>query len=309
MEAQEQTIEQLRLDVERTAGMRMQTNKDFDCLVASIYDKTHTKISATTLKRFWGYLSEDVAPSRFTLNLLSQYVGYEDFGTFCATLKPSEIEQPQLPAEDTIPAEPSEVKRPGYKRVGLALLVLLAIVLGIAFILPSLQGKTGGWLGKNTPDSARILQKGQVFATYDDFLPLFGITATESRHYQFVPGEEQIVVWSPQYHNPTYHNDGNPDSLMPTITEYWTPVTDDSKEAEELKEMVRQRQKESYYKFIGTKQVRVVFMKDLFDSTFVFLGVYRFDPLLSDTTKMVWIRAADQCNLDNIPFLKNYGNY
>ena len=283
----------------------MQTNKDFDCLAASIYDKTHTKISATTLKRFWGYLSEDVAPSRFTLNLLSQYVGYEDYDTFCATLKPSEIEQPQLPAEL---AEPTEVKKSGYKRVGLALLVLLAIVLGIAFILPSLQGKTGGF-GKSTPDSARILQKGQVFATYDDFLPLFGITATESRHYQFVPGEEQIVVWSPQYHNPTYHNDGNPDSLMPTITEYWTPVTDDSKEAEELKEMVRQRQKESYYKFIGTKQVRVVFMKDLFDSTFVFLGVYRFDPLLSDTTKMVWIRAADQCNLDNIPFLKNYGNY
>ena len=306
MEVQEQTIEQLRLAVERTAGMRMQTNKDFDCLAASIYDKTHTKISATTLKRFWGYLSEDVAPSRFTLNLLSQYVGYEDYDAFCATLKPSETEQPQLPE---VSAEPSEVKRPGYKRVGLALLVLLAIVLGIAFILPSLQGKTGGWLGKSTPDSARILQKGQVFATYDDFLPLFGITSTESRHYQFVPGEEQIVVWSPQYHNPTYHNDGNPDSLMPTITEYWTPVTDDSKDAEELKEMVRQRQKESYYKFIGTKQVRVVFMKDLFDSTFVFLGVYRFDPLLSDTTKMVWIRAADQCNLDNIPFLKNYGNY
>ena len=55
--------------------------------------------------------------------------------------------------------------------------------------------------------------------------------------------------------------------------------------------------------------MRVVFMKDLFDSTFVFLGIYRFDPLLSDTTKMVWIRAADQCDLDNISFLKNYDNY
>ena len=50
-------------------------------------------------------------------------------------------------------------------------------------------------------------------------------------------------------------------------------------------------------------------MKDLIDTTFVFLGVYRTDLLLSDTTKIVWVRAADQCDLDNIPFVKNYGNY
>ena len=140
-------------------------------------------------------------------------------------------------------------------------------------------------------------------------MPLFGITATESRHYQFVPGQEDIVVWSPKYHNPIYHNDGNPDSLMPTITEYWTPVTEDGEDTEELKEMIRQRQREAYYNFIAKNQVRIVFMKDLIDTTFVFLGVYRTDLLLSDTTKIVWVRAADQCDLDNIPFVKNYGNY
>ena len=73
--------------------------------------------------------------------------------------------------------------------------------------------------------------------------------------------------------------------------------------------MIRQRQREAYYNFIAKKQVRIVFMKDLIDTTFVFLGVYRTDLLLSDTTKIVWVRAADQCDLDNIPFVKNYGNY
>ena len=188
---------------------------------------------------------------------------------------------------------------------GLLILAALVAVAAVALLLLLPHSSTS----TNLEDDPRILNKGQVFATYDDFLPLFGITATESRHYQFVPGQEDIVVWSPQYHNPIYHNDGNPDSLMPTITEYWTPVTEDGEDTEELKEMIRQRQREAYYNTIGKNQVRIVFMKDLIDTTFVFLGVYRTDLLLSDTTKIVWVRAADQCDLDNIPFVKNYGNY
>ena len=312
MEAQEQAIELLRRAVERALGRRMQTNKDFDCLADSIYEKTHAKISTTTLKRLWGYLSEGVTPRRYTLDQLAHFVGYDDFDAFCASLetdKAPESNPDTAPSPLSTEEEPEagltgKGPRPGLSsslrgRVGMGLLagVGLAILLFL-FLRPA---------ANHFSDDDRILKKGQVFATYDDFLPLFGIDATESQHYQYVPGEEHIVVWSPQYHNPYYHNDGNPDSLMPTITEYYTPKYE-GRDFVDMKETIRQKQKESYSTMAEKNDIRIVFMKDLVDTSFVFLGAYRFSLELSDTTKIVWIRATDECDLDNIPFLNNYRN-
>ena len=306
MEAQEQTIKQLRRAVERTLGRKMQTNKDFDCLADSIYEKTHAKISTTTLKRIWGYLSEGVTPRRYTLDQLAHFVGYDDFDTFSASLENGNSPKPSPANADTasspLPAgeglgvglTPSLWGRVG---VGLALFLFLFLLLFL-FLRPA---------ANHFSDDDRILKKGQVFATYDDFLPLFGIDATESQHYQYVPGEEHIVVWSPQYHNPYYHNDGNPDSLMPTITEYYTPKYE-GRDFVDMKETIRQKQKESYSTMAEKNDIRIVFMKDLVDTSFVFLGAYRFSLELSDTTKIVWIRATDECDLDNISFLNNYRN-
>jgi hypothetical protein len=180
--------------------------------------------------------------------------------------------------------------------VGL-LLAITAVAL-LFFLLRSTFGTSA--------DNDRILKKGQVFASYDDFLPLFGIDATEGRHYQFVPDEEHIVVWSPEYHNPYYHNDGNPDSLMPTITEYYHPEDwpTDSASMAQLAAM----HKQGFLTAIKENQVRLCFMKNLVDSNFVFLGVYRVSLTLSDTAKVVWARAYDECDLDNISFLNNYRN-
>ena len=306
MEAQEQAIKQLRRAVERTLGRKMQTNKDFDCLADSIYEKTHAKISTTTLKRIWGYLSEGVTPRRYTLDQLAHFVGYDDFDAFCASLENGNSPKPSPANADTasspLPAgeglgvglTPSLWGRVG---VGLALFLFLFLLLFL-FLRPA---------ANHFSDDDRILKKGQVFATYDDFLPLFGIDATESQHYQYVPGEEHIVVWSPQYHNPYYHNDGNPDSLMPTITEYYTPKYE-GRDFVDMKETIRQKQKESYSTMAEKNDIRIVFMKDLVDTSFVFLGAYRFSLELSDTTKIVWIRAHDECDLDNISFLNNYRN-
>ena len=324
MEAQEQAIKQLRRVVERTLGRKMQTNKDFDCLADSIYEKTHAKISTTTLKRIWGYLSEGVTPRRYTLDQLARFIGYDDFDAFGASLeadnKPKSdssnigTEVTPRPQEDTTTEEaPSAVPSFGKEgagvvakdggvsspslrgRVGVGLLVILLLLF---FLLRSTFGTSS--------DDDRILKKGQVFASYDDFLPLFGIDATESRHYQFVPDEEHIVVWSPEYHNPYYHNDGNSDSLMPTITEYYHPEDwpTDSASMAQLAAM----HKQGYLTALKENQVRLCFMKNLVDSNFVFLGAYRVSVTLSDTTKVVWARATDECDLDNISFLNNYRN-
>ena len=317
MEAQEQAIELLRRAVERALGRRMQTNKYFDCLADCIYEKIHAKISTTTLKRIWGYLSEGVTPRRYTLDQLARFIGYDDFDAFSASLETDKAPESDnsnvgtgvtpRPQEDTTTEEaPSKTPlREGegpkvgllWKKAGVGL--LLAIVATLLFFL--LRPTTN-----TSADNDRILKKGQVFASYDDFLPLFGIDATESQHYQYVPDEEHIVVWSPEYHNPYYHNDGNPDSLMPTITEYYHPEDwpTDSASMAQLAAM----HKQGFLTAIKENQVRLCFMKNLLDSNFVFLGVYRVSLTLSDTTKVVWARAHDECDLDNISFLNNYRN-
>lgn len=327
MEAQEQAIKQLRRAVERTLGRKMQTNKDFDCLSDSVYDQTHAKISTTTLKRIWGYLSEDVTPRRYTLDQLAHFVGYDDFDAFCASLENGNSPKPSPANAD---AASSPLPTGEGAGVGLSPLpagegqgVGLTGEKPVVGLFPSLRGRVGVGLAlflflflllflflrsaaNHSSDNDRILKKGQVFASYDDFLPLFGIDATESQHYQYVPGEEHIVVWSPQYHNPYYHNDGNPDSLMPTITEYYHPEDwpTDSASMAQLAAM----HKQGFLTAIKENQVRLCFMKNLVDSNFVFLGVYRVSLTLSDTAKVVWARAHDECDLDNISFLNNYRN-
>lgn len=68
--------------IEHTAGRKMLTPKDFDFLSQSIFERTHAIISVSTLKRFFGYLSQTGRQSRNTLNVLCQYVGYMDLNAF-----------------------------------------------------------------------------------------------------------------------------------------------------------------------------------------------------------------------------------
>lgn len=77
----------LRSATERIAGRKMHTPRDFDYLAMCISDTTHTHISPTTLKRFWGYLksSTEYVPRQFTLDLLSIFVGYKDWGAYCSS--------------------------------------------------------------------------------------------------------------------------------------------------------------------------------------------------------------------------------
>lgn len=50
-----ENLEILKECVEQSVGRKMSTPKDFDYLIARIYTLTHTHISATTMKRLWGY--------------------------------------------------------------------------------------------------------------------------------------------------------------------------------------------------------------------------------------------------------------
>jgi hypothetical protein len=75
--------ELLKNEVERIAGFKMKTTGDFDTLTVMVYERTKERISATTLKRFWGYLcKEQVTPRTHTFDVLAQFVGYRDYDHF-----------------------------------------------------------------------------------------------------------------------------------------------------------------------------------------------------------------------------------
>lgn len=80
----EETLNLLKTRVEKTIGREMKTPRDFDFLSARIYALTNTHISATTLKRMWGYLGKEKnhKPQLFTLNTLARAAGYKDLNAF-----------------------------------------------------------------------------------------------------------------------------------------------------------------------------------------------------------------------------------
>ncbi|MBQ9641499.1 MAG: hypothetical protein IJV06_08055 [Bacteroidaceae bacterium] len=162
-----------------------------------------------------------------------------------------------------------------------------------------------------TPPSAQglhtmIIRKGPVFTGYDEYLKLFGIHAKDTLWYQRLPHHPNVSIWGPQYHHPHWHNDGNKDSLMPTITEYRTPA--DYNDNPAAREIVKRMNHESYFITRRLNEVRLTFMRNLTDTGFVFLGVYRMSLALSDTTHIVWERVADECDLNNLNYLEQLRN-
>lgn len=77
-------LSSLLAEVEKRYGRKVQTSKDFESLSVNIEYATRELISASTLKRLWGYVSLRTTPHLSTLNILSRYVGYPDFTTFRA---------------------------------------------------------------------------------------------------------------------------------------------------------------------------------------------------------------------------------
>ena len=77
--------------VEHTMGHTMATPRHFQLLSESLYNRTRQQLSVSTLKRLWGYVHNAYRPSLHTLNVLSQFVGYDDWAHFEAFRPDSEM--------------------------------------------------------------------------------------------------------------------------------------------------------------------------------------------------------------------------
>ena len=99
--------EELCREVERQLQFKPKVRTDFDYLSEKILAKTHETVSANTLMRLWGY-RESVNARRSTLDILSRFVGSEDYAHFLRERGLADDEDPTRPSD---PPQPSREGR------------------------------------------------------------------------------------------------------------------------------------------------------------------------------------------------------
>ena len=75
-------IDLLKEAVEQKFGAKILYAKDCSALSDVVFDATGNKISETTIKRLWNLVASVFNPSKYTLNSLSKYIGFEDWDDF-----------------------------------------------------------------------------------------------------------------------------------------------------------------------------------------------------------------------------------
>lgn len=66
-------------EVEKVSGFKARTPKDFNHIAEQIFITTGNLLSATTLKRIWGYIDGPSSIRMSTLNILAKYAGYTNW--------------------------------------------------------------------------------------------------------------------------------------------------------------------------------------------------------------------------------------
>ncbi len=76
-------------------------NQDFQLLSDRIFDETRVRLSITTLKRVWGKVNYDSAPSISTLNALALFLGFKTWSSFRQTVP---VQTPETVKNSSSPA-------------------------------------------------------------------------------------------------------------------------------------------------------------------------------------------------------------
>ena len=85
-------IEQLMRCVEQRYGKMLNTTTDFEEFSYNIKRKNCLELSSSTLKRLWGYVSDDHKPRMSTLDTLAKYLGHASYADFAQWLKNQSID-------------------------------------------------------------------------------------------------------------------------------------------------------------------------------------------------------------------------
>lgn len=67
-------------------GLDMSRSADYDVLSQAIRDRTKENLGVNTLKRLFGFKTDKVVPRLSTMDVIAQYLGYEDYETLIKEL-------------------------------------------------------------------------------------------------------------------------------------------------------------------------------------------------------------------------------
>lgn len=98
-------------------------NPDFEKLNELVFEKTGVSLSTSTLKRIFGKVKYSSVPTTTTLNTLVQFIGYENWRSFCVTARSTKADR-VIQADN---AAPVKTKKP-LQRIYAAALVILVLV-------------------------------------------------------------------------------------------------------------------------------------------------------------------------------------
>lgn len=111
MEIYKPEIAELLSLVEDKYTKSLRTTTDFDEFSFELKKSLGRSISTSTLKRLWGYVSDAHAPRIGTLDILSQYLGYNNFTAFSKWLKTSVVYNSSFFSTDQILTSTLQVGR------------------------------------------------------------------------------------------------------------------------------------------------------------------------------------------------------
>ena len=67
-------------------GLDMSRSADYDVLSQAIRDRTKENLGVNTLKRLFGFKTDKVVPRLSTMDIIAQYLDYEDYETLIKKL-------------------------------------------------------------------------------------------------------------------------------------------------------------------------------------------------------------------------------
>lgn len=129
--AEETHLEQCRRLIECQLGWgeaEAWSNADFVTLSEKIFERTGVQLSHTTLKRLWGRVRYESAPTPTTLNALAQFAGYDTWRAFQGS-RSEALPEPAIAVTEA----PRPTPIPSRQRLWVAALVGL-IVLAVAVL-------------------------------------------------------------------------------------------------------------------------------------------------------------------------------
>ena len=82
-------IEELKELIEEKYGKALHTTTDYEEFSIYLKQKMDKNLSASTLKRIYGYVKDDHKPRVCTLDVMAQYIGHKSYKDFTTWLKKS----------------------------------------------------------------------------------------------------------------------------------------------------------------------------------------------------------------------------